>query len=174
MAAREFLYSITIDVSAGTVISGRFAPILSTDLPADVAYTDKANTFTQPQTFVNVATGSASAAVDASSTGSGGIAGSFHNSDGGTFCVLQILNTWAGTTLAIYQGTTGFVRFDDDGSLATNGNFDVNGWVLVRPDASIQPAQLADADAANDSLYFSTDANKLAYKDSGGVVNNLY
>lgn len=37
-----------------------------------------------------------------------------------------------------------------------------------------QPQHLANAAAPNDSVYFSTDANKLVYKDSGGIVNNLY
>lgn len=35
-------------------------------------------------------------------------------------------------------------------------------------------ASLANASAPNSSLYYSTDAAKLVYKDSGGVVNNLY
>jgi len=37
-----------------------------------------------------------------------------------------------------------------------------------------KPPHLADASAPNDSIYYSTTANKLVYKDSGGVVNNLY
>jgi hypothetical protein len=36
------------------------------------------------------------------------------------------------------------------------------------------PVSSADADAPNNSIYFSTDANKLAYKDSLGSVNDLY
>jgi len=38
----------------------------------------------------------------------------------------------------------------------------------------IQPPHLADASAPNDSIYYSTTANRLVYKDSGGTVNNLY
>jgi hypothetical protein len=46
-------------------------------------------------------------------------------------------------------------------------------------DESIQngyflPVSSADADAPNNSIYYSTDASKLVYKDSGGIVNNLY
>lgn len=36
------------------------------------------------------------------------------------------------------------------------------------------PVSSADADAPNNSIYFSTDSSKLVYKDSGGVVNDLY
>lgn len=38
----------------------------------------------------------------------------------------------------------------------------------------IQPASMANASAPNNSIYYSTDASKLVYKDPGGVVNNLY
>jgi len=36
------------------------------------------------------------------------------------------------------------------------------------------PASLADANAPNNSIYYSTTASKLVYKNSAGVVNNLY
>jgi len=35
-------------------------------------------------------------------------------------------------------------------------------------------ASMADADAPNSTLYFSTTASKLVWKDASGVVNNLY
>lgn len=44
----------------------------------------------------------------------------------------------------------------------------------VRANGAWMPASLADASAANNSVYYSTDAGKLVYKDSGGTVNNLY
>ena len=44
----------------------------------------------------------------------------------------------------------------------------------VKSDGSIQPASLADSAATNNSIYFSTTASKLVYKDSTGTVNNLY
>ena len=44
----------------------------------------------------------------------------------------------------------------------------------IRSNGAIKPASLADASAANDSIYYSTTAGKLVYKDSGGVVNALY
>ena len=38
----------------------------------------------------------------------------------------------------------------------------------------IKLVHLPNADAPNDSVYYSTDANKVVYKDGGGAVNNLY
>jgi hypothetical protein len=37
-----------------------------------------------------------------------------------------------------------------------------------------KPASMADGSAPNGSVYYSTTASKLVYKDSGGTVNNLY
>jgi hypothetical protein len=37
-----------------------------------------------------------------------------------------------------------------------------------------QPASMSDASAPNNTVYFSTTASRLVYKDSGGTVNNLY
>lgn len=39
---------------------------------------------------------------------------------------------------------------------------------------AFQPGSMADTDALNNSIYYSTDAGRLVYKDFGGVVNNLY
>lgn len=36
------------------------------------------------------------------------------------------------------------------------------------------PISSADADAPNNSIYFSTDSSKLVYKDAGGTPNDLY
>lgn len=50
-------------------------------------------------------------------------------------------------------------------------------WVkggVSKFDGAICPPSLADASAPNNSIYYSTDASKLVYKDSGGTVNNLY
>lgn len=44
----------------------------------------------------------------------------------------------------------------------------------IKADGSWQPPSIADASATNNSLYYSTTQNKLVYKDSSGVVNNLY
>jgi len=53
---------------------------------------------------------------------------------------------------------------------------DSAGSVLasVGKGGSFNPVSLADSAAPNNSIYYSTDASKLVYKDGGGVVNNLY
>jgi hypothetical protein len=44
----------------------------------------------------------------------------------------------------------------------------------IRSNGAIQPASMADSAAANNSIYYSTTASKLVYKDASGTVNNLY
>ena len=44
----------------------------------------------------------------------------------------------------------------------------------ITKNGSFMPPQIADASAANNTLYFSTDVSKLSYKDPGGTVNRLY
>jgi len=46
--------------------------------------------------------------------------------------------------------------------------------LVIRGDGTIRPVEMADAAAPNNSLYFSTTQNKLVYKDTGGVVHNLW
>jgi len=40
--------------------------------------------------------------------------------------------------------------------------------------AGLIPASMADSAATNNSIYYSTTASKLVYKDDAGAVNNLY
>lgn len=44
----------------------------------------------------------------------------------------------------------------------------------IAKNGAFKPASLADSAAENGTIYYSTDAGKLVYKDSGGTVNNLY
>lgn len=44
----------------------------------------------------------------------------------------------------------------------------------VTKNGGIKLASMADGDAENSTLYYSTTASKAVYKDSGGTVNNLY
>jgi hypothetical protein len=44
----------------------------------------------------------------------------------------------------------------------------------VLSNGAIQPASMADSSAANNTIYYSTTASKLVYKNSAGTVNNLY
>lgn len=46
--------------------------------------------------------------------------------------------------------------------------------MAIAKNGAIKPASLADASAENSTLYYSTDASKLVFKDSGGTVNALY
>ena len=48
------------------------------------------------------------------------------------------------------------------------------GACKIHPGGHIEPCSSANADAPNGTIYYSTDASKLVYKDSGGTVNVLY
>lgn len=45
---------------------------------------------------------------------------------------------------------------------------------VIRSNGGIGVVSMADSAAANSTLYYSTDAAKLVWKDAGGTVNNLY
>jgi len=51
---------------------------------------------------------------------------------------------------------------------------DVTNLCSVSKEGAFKPAAMADSAAPNNSMYFSTTANKLVYKDASGLVNNLY
>lgn len=61
----------------------------------------------------------------------------------------------------------GITLTDDDPDL-------VIATTIIRADDTIAPVSLADASAANNSLYYSTDQSKLVYKDLSGTVHSLY
>lgn len=44
----------------------------------------------------------------------------------------------------------------------------------IKVDGSIQPATLADGSATNNSIYYSSTAGKLVFKDGSGSVHDLY
>lgn len=95
----------------------------------------------------------------------------------------QMLNISAktGEPLAFFTP----VRSDQTGILIRNQSSQTadalqvqnnSGSVLSQIDAlgAFHPPTLADSAAQNNSIYYSSTANKLVYKDSSGVVNNLY
>lgn len=45
---------------------------------------------------------------------------------------------------------------------------------ILNPDGSYIPPAIADSSAINNSVYYSTTQTKLVYKDSSGVVHDLY
>jgi len=53
---------------------------------------------------------------------------------------------------------------------------DFTSWVSkwIWPDNSFKLPSLADSVANNNSVYYSTTANKMVYKDNNGVVHPLY
>lgn len=66
-----------------------------------------------------------------------------------------------------FKGSRSFEELSFFNILATRAGFiDENG--------AFNPPSLADSDANNNSVYYSTTQSKLVYKDSSGVVNNLY
>lgn len=44
----------------------------------------------------------------------------------------------------------------------------------VTKNGGIKPAHMSDDDAVSDTIYYSTDKNKLCYKDLSNAVNELY
>lgn len=46
--------------------------------------------------------------------------------------------------------------------------------IMLRSPVYLRPIKSYDADAPNETIYYSLDANKLVYKNDSGVVNNLY
>lgn len=46
--------------------------------------------------------------------------------------------------------------------------------IVFNNNTAYQPPLLADVNAPNNSVYYSTNSNKLAYRDSVGISHNLY
>ncbi len=78
----------------------------------------------------------------------------FAGSSSGTGIAINYASSYAGD----------FVNFQTAGT--SKFKIGANGAISV--------ATIADASAPNSSLYFSSDASKLVWKDAGGTVNNLY
>jgi hypothetical protein len=58
--------------------------------------------------------------------------------------------------------------------LSGGGIADQNGNLVLDYKGQLHPPSLANADADNNSVYYSTTNGKLVYKNSSGTVNNLY
>lgn len=67
---------------------------------------------------------------------------------------------------AAVGNTSPIITVRDPNTGSAVAGFDVTGAIL--------PPELADADAPVSSIYYSTTASKLAFKDSGGTVHALY
>lgn len=91
--------------------------------------------------------------------------------------------TGAGAVLSIVRtGFTNFTLGDANGDTFriqnggdTTDMLRIHGATkLATFYGGITPASMSDASAANSTLYYSTTASKLVYKDAGGTVNALY
>ncbi|MFY8166842.1 MAG: hypothetical protein ACOVJ8_09635, partial [Sediminibacterium sp.] len=89
---------------------------------------------------------------------------------------LQNTGTVTGTATGIFLNATetnlnGMVHNLMD--LGTGGTTYVSRFSVAN-NGAIRVATIDDANASNSSLYFSSTANKLVWKDAAGVVNSLY
>ncbi|MCK4522203.1 MAG: hypothetical protein KAU20_06520, partial [Nanoarchaeota archaeon] len=75
-----------------------------------------------------------------------------------------------GIDAVMYYDSTDLIV--DTDSVGT-GSLKVNG-LETRADGTVNFVTLADAAAANSSMYYSSDQSKMVWKDSGGTVNVLY
>lgn len=77
--------------------------------------------------------------------------------------------------MILKNGKTG-VGFSNFETTANPEILQVNGDVRAANYSGgfFKPVTSTDAAAPNNSVYYSSDAGKLVYKDSGGIINNLY
>lgn len=73
--------------------------------------------------------------------------------------------TRVGVKAGAGQSTTNLLDFLDSSGAVIGSFGPLGAW---------KPPTIADASATNNSVYYSSTGSKLVYKDSGGVVNNLY
>lgn len=71
-------------------------------------------------------------------------------------------------------GIINFASSDANGNIVFTGVLKSGANTIVDTDGYIKPISSDDVSAPNNSIYYSTDATKLVYKDSGGVVRDLY
>jgi len=80
----------------------------------------------------------------------------------------------SGTATGIYSRATETALNGMLHNLIDLGTTALGSLFSVTNVGAIKVATLANADAPNSSLYFSSDAGRLTWKDAGGTVNNLY
>lgn len=115
-----------------------------------------AHTATASGTYGHLAIGVNASAASSMTGGTYGAAGKF---------TCASANVAGIQVVAHGSQTSNLQEWQDSGGTALS---------YIRKDGSLKPASLTDASAANDSIYYSTTASKLVYKDSGGTVNALY
>ena len=95
----------------------------------------------------------------------------FYNATGTVFLGVDNAKTYFGTAndaSLYYDGTDLVINSHEVGS----GGCKIN-TLNIRADGTIQPIQTANVSAVNDSIYYSTDANEVVYKDSTGSISEM-
>lgn len=64
--------------------------------------------------------------------------------------------------------------FQNPNAMMNFFNTIANRLKIINNVGELKLVNLADSNASNESLYFSTDSNKPVWKDVSGVVNDLY
>jgi hypothetical protein len=85
--------------------------------------------------------------------------------DGTNYSLTGVVGTGTFLNAAAFESV--YVRIAN----STVATFSSDGVTFA---VALKPPSLANAAAPNNSIYYSTDASKLVYKDPSGVVNNLY
>lgn len=96
--------------------------------------------------------------------------------------ILEINNGTAGQWRSLRMGAASAATVAEIVRAATAQTANLTEWqnsagtalTSIDKNGGIVPASMTDATAANGTLYYSTTASKLVYKDSGGTVNALY
>ena len=80
--------------------------------------------------------------------------------------------------IKISQNTDSGVSFATNYSVTTATAIQQNAWNVINDSIATATPQnfpaVADANAPNSTIYYSTTATKLVWKDASGIVNNLY
>lgn len=92
----------------------------------------------------------------------------------GIYYTINNSGAQTGTATGIYTRATETNLNSMIHNLIDLGTAGLGSLFSVTNKGAIKVATIADADAPNSSLYYSSTASKLVWKDSGGVVNNLY
>ena len=95
----------------------------------------------------------------------------FQNYNAGSYGDL-LLNP-SGGNVGVRNSTPNY-PLDVAGDLNFTGGLRYDGNLIIDTNGFILPKSSADAAAPNNSIYYSTDSSKLAYKDSGGTTHDLY
>jgi hypothetical protein len=187
--ANQFLNSIT--VSSGLVTGVTFSAIVSADIPdGGVTYAKIQQSGTPGPLLLGYPTGDTNLAtigvganlaigfstlsvplvfdgIVRAQSGNFEKANAFVYAESGTLvAVAAMADTDVPVAAVGFAGQTANLQEFRDSS--------ANVLAAVTSNGAFKPASLADASAAKGTVYYSTDASKLVYKDSGGVVNNLY